>query len=186
MARELGEAEAQAETEEREAVVKLLANTPKDANLINLLLAVQEAVRYLPAHAIRSVSEHLGLAEANVYGVATFFNRFRFTPPGRHHVQVCMGTACHVKGGGIVLESWERNLEISEGEVTPDREASLERVACVGCCALAPVCVVDGDVEPHVAPTRVDGLTLQFQLEREKREREGAALATEGDDERDH
>ena len=174
--------DAEAEAEEREAVAELLADTPRDANLVNLLLEVQERIRYLPFHALRSVAGHLGLAEANVYGVATFYNRFRFIPPGRHHVQVCMGTACHVKGGGIVLESWERNLEIREGGVTDDREVSLERVACVGCCTLAPVCLIDGEVEARVAPTRVDGLTLQFAREKQQRESETGQTAG-GDDE---
>ena len=178
-------AKAEAEVAERTDVAELLADTPQDANLVNLLLAVQARIRYLPVHALRAVAGHLGLAEANVYGVATFYNRFRFTPPGRHHVQVCLGTACHVKGGGIVLESWERNLGISEGEVTEDREVSLERVACVGCCTLAPVCLVDEVVEAKVAPTRVDGLTMRFKMEREKRDREAAAAdeAGGGDDE---
>jgi len=76
-----------------------------------------------------------------------------------------------------VLESWERNLGIKEGEVTPDREVSLERVACVGCCTLAPVCIVDDEVEAKVAPSRVDGLTFQFKMEKEKREREQAEAA---------
>jgi len=172
--------EAELEDEERRAVADLLAGIPPGANLINTLLAVQDRIRYLPRHAIQAVAAHLGMAEANVYGVATFYNRFRFTPPGRHHIQVCMGTACHVKGGGIVLESWERDLGIAEGEVTPDREASLERVACVGCCTLAPVCIIDDEVEAKVSPTRVDGLALQFKLEAERRAREAASARDAG------
>ncbi|NOZ88162.1 MAG: NAD(P)H-dependent oxidoreductase subunit E [Deltaproteobacteria bacterium] len=140
-----------------------------------MLLKIQEAIGYLPRHAIQSMAEFAGLTESNVYGVATFYNRFRFVPPGRHHIQVCLGTACHVKGGEIVLQSFERNLGIDEGGVTPDREASLERVACVGCCTLAPVVVMDGKVEGKVSPTKVDGITLKIKMEKEKMAKEEGA-----------
>jgi NADH-quinone oxidoreductase subunit E len=78
-----------------------------------------------------------------------------------------MGTACHIRGAGVILESWERRLNIKAGQTTPDREFSLERVACVGCCALAPVAVVEEKVQAHMAPTKVDGILLAFQLEKE-------------------
>ena len=110
----------------------------------------------------------LRIREIEVFGVATFYNQFRLSPPGKHPIKVCLGTACHMKGGRIILEAWQRRLSIKVGEVTPDREFSLERVACVGCCAMAPVTVVEENVEGKVSPTRVDGILLSFELEREK------------------
>jgi NADH-quinone oxidoreductase subunit E len=140
-------------------------------SLIPILQMIQERHAYLPAGAIKAVAEHLEIAECEVYGVATFYNQFRFHPPGRHQIKVCLGTACHVKGGEIILENFERKLEIQEGETTPDREYSIDRVACVGCCALAPVAIVDETVHGQVAPSKVEGLILGFQIEREKEER---------------
>ena len=162
--------EKEREEEERRIVSEILAETKKGYNLINLLLEIQGKLRYLPRHAMQAVAEFTGLSESNVYGVATFYNRFRFTPPGRHHIQVCLGTACHVKGGEMVLQAFERGLEIKEGGVTPDREASLERVACVGCCTLAPVVVMDGKVAGKVSPTRVDGIVMQIKREKQARQ----------------
>lgn len=83
-----------------------------------------------------------------------------------------MGTACHVRGGDIILENFERKLEIRAGETTPDREFSIERVACVGCCALAPVAIVNETVYGHMAPSKVEGIILGFKIEKEKAERE--------------
>jgi NADH-quinone oxidoreductase subunit E len=85
-----------------------------------------------------------------------------------------MGTACHVRGGEIILENFERKLEIAEGETTPDREFSIERVACVGCCALAPVALVGDTLHGHMAPSKVEGLVLRVRIEREKAQRKAA------------
>jgi NADH-quinone oxidoreductase subunit E len=118
------------------------------------------------------VADYLDLTETDVYGVATFYNQFRFNPPGKNPIKVCLGTACHVKGGDIILENFERKLEIKEGETTPDREFSIERVACVGCCAIAPVALVSEIVHGDMAPSKVEGLILRIQVEKEKEERE--------------
>ncbi len=104
--------------------------------------------------------------------MATFYNQFRFNPPGKNPIKVCLGTACHVKGGDIILENFERKLEIKEGETTPDREFSIERVACVGCCAIAPVALVGETVHGNMAPSKVEGLILRIHVEKEKEERE--------------
>ena len=117
------------------------------------------------------MADHLALAPSEVYGVATFYNQFRFNPPGRHPIKVCLGTACHVKGGEIILENFERKLDIKEGETTEDREFSIERVACVGCCALAPVALVGETVHGHMAPSKVEGLFTRIQVEKEMAER---------------
>ena len=142
------------------------------SRLIPALQLIQDRLAYLPPEAIRLVAEHLNISASEVYGVATFYNQFRFNPPGRNPVKVCLGTACHVKGGDIILENFERKLEIKEGETTPDLEFSIDRVACVGCCALAPVTVVGETVHGHMQPSKVEGLVLRARIEKEKRDRE--------------
>ena len=89
-------------------------------------------------------------------------------PPGKNPIKVCLGTACHVRGGDIILENFERKLEIKEGETSEDLEYSLDRVACVGCCALAPVALVKETLHGHMAPSKVEGLILQIEMAREK------------------
>lgn len=144
---------------------------PERKYLIPILQTIQDRFAYLPAEALKIVGRHLGIPTAEVYGVATFYNQFRFHPPGRHPVKVCLGTACHVHGGDIILENFERKLEIKEGETTPDREFSIERVACVGCCALAPVTVVGDTVHGSMAPSKVEGLILRIEIEKEMQAR---------------
>ena len=91
-----------------------------------------------------AVARELGVSPAHVFSVATFYKAFSLEPRGRHLCTVCMGTACHVRGGGAILEHFERKLGIRAGETSPDREYTLERVNCLGACALAPLAVVDG------------------------------------------
>ncbi len=136
------------------------------SNLIPILQMIQHNHRFLSGEAILLVAEYLKISNCEVYGVATFYNEFRLTPPGKHAIKVCLGTACHVKGGEIILENFERKLGIKAGETTEDREFSIDRVACIGCCALAPVAVVDEKVHSHVAPSKVEGLFLGFDIEK--------------------
>ncbi|MFH1985497.1 MAG: NAD(P)H-dependent oxidoreductase subunit E [Pseudomonadota bacterium] len=140
--------------------------------LIPILQMIMALCRFVPVEAMEMAATHLGIPISEIYGVATFYNQFRFTPPGRHPIKVCLGTACHVRGGDIILENFERRLGIVEGETTADREYSLERVACVGCCALAPVALVGDAVHGHMAPSKTEGLVLRHQIEKEKAERE--------------
>ena len=144
----------------------------KRENLIPILQRIQEEFGYLPPYVMLEVAQFLNIPEIDVYGVATFYNQFRLTPPGKHSIRVCMGTACHVKGGHITLAAWQRRLKIGPGETTPDREFDIDTVACVGCCAMAPVTVVDKKVEAKADPTRVDGILLNYQLQKEKGEKE--------------
>ncbi len=139
-------------------------------SLIPVLQGVQERLGYLPRLAMQQIAAAMQLPEVEVFGVSTFYKQFRLNPPGKHPVKVCMGTACHMMGGRIILESFERRLSIHEGETTPDREYSLDRVACIGCCALAPVVVVDEKVETKVSPIRVDGILLTFEIEKKQQE----------------
>lgn len=134
--------------------------------LIPILQMCQDRLAYLPPKTIEMVADYLDVSPAEVYGVATFYNQFRFNPPGKNPIKVCLGTACHVKGADIILENFERKLEIKEGETTPDREFSIERVACVGCCALAPVALVGETVQGHMAPSKVEGLILRVEIEK--------------------
>jgi len=144
----------------------------KRENLIPILQKIQEELGYLPPYVMLEVARFLDIPEIDVYSVATFYNQFRLTPPGKHSIRVCMGTACHVKGGHITLAAWQRRLKIGPGETSPDREFDLDTVACVGCCAMAPVTVVDKKVEAKANPTRVDGILLSYQLQKEKEEKE--------------
>ena len=115
-------------------------------NLIPVLQKVQEKLGYLPEEAISEVAQFLRLSKNEVYGVASFYAQFRFERQGEHGVKVCQGTACHVRGGRRIMETVQRELGIQTGETTEDYEFSLERVACFGSCALAPVMVVDKTV----------------------------------------
>ena len=142
-------------------------NSKTHENLIPILQQVQNKLGYLPALAMEKIAEGLEVPAVDVYGLATFYNQFRLNPPGKHDVKVCLGTACYMAGGDITLESFERRMGINEGETSPDRYYSLERVACVGCCTLAPVAVIDGEVEGKVTPTRVDGIMLSLEEDRE-------------------
>ena len=144
----------------------------KRGNLIPILQMIQEELGYLPPQALTIVAAYLEINESEVYGVATFYNQFRFYPPGKHPVKVCLGTACHVRAGDIILENFERKLGIVEGETSFDREFSIERVACVGCCALAPVAIIGETVHGHMAPSKVEGLILRIEIEKEIKERE--------------
>jgi NADH-quinone oxidoreductase subunit E len=161
------------EAEIRDKTKGILKNLgSKRENLIPILQKIQEEFGYLPHQAMLEVAQFLNIPEIDVYGVATFYNQFRLTPPGKHSIRVCMGTACHVKGGHITLAAWQRRLKVGPGETTPDREFDLDTVACVGCCAMAPVTVVDKKVEGKAGPTRVDGILLSYQMQKEKEGKE--------------
>ncbi len=144
-----------------------------NTSLITLLQKVQRRFGYLPREAMIEVARVKGVSPAAVFGVASFYNQFRMIPPGKYPVKMCMGTACHIKGGSAILKVWETKLGIREGEVTEDRLYSLDRVACVGCCAMAPVAVVGEEVHGNMMPTAVDGIMLSIELaEKEARRQE--------------
>ena len=123
--------------------------------LVPILQQIQEKLGYLPEAAMLEVARHLGVDEATVYSVATFYAQFKLVPTGRHQVKVCCGTACHVRGGPKILEAAERELGIEPGGTTADMEYSLDRVACFGCCALAPVVKVGEQVYGKMRPKEV-------------------------------
>ncbi len=142
-------------------------------NLIPILQEAQNQIGYLPAEAMYGIAEYLDIPDIEVYSVVTFYNQFRLNPPGNHSIRVCMGTACHVGGGGIILDAWKRRLNIDKRQTTPDREFDLDTVACIGCCAMAPVTVIDEEVHGRISPTRVDGILLSYQIKKNK-ENEGS------------
>ena len=125
----------------------------QQGTLIPILQKTQEKLGYLSEEAISEIAHFLGTSQSMVYGVASFYAQFRFTPQGKHVVKVCQGTACHVKGSHRMLEDVQDKLGIKPGGTTDDLQFSLERVACVGCCALAPVMVVDEVVHAKLTPS---------------------------------
>jgi NADH-quinone oxidoreductase subunit E len=128
------------------------------SDLVPVLQRAQAALGYLPPEAVRRIARRLKLTESEVFGVATFYAQFRFTPPGRHRLRVCLGTACHVNGGVQMLETVERRLEVTAGGTTADGEYDLERVACLGCCAQAPVFTLDETIYGQMSVLKLQGI----------------------------
>jgi len=132
-------------------------------HLIDILQEVQAGEGYLSSEAMLKVAKQLGMPSAAVWGVATFYNQFRFIPPGKKQVRVCLGTACHLAGGQLVLEATARELKIEVGQTSEDWEFSLERIACIGCCALAPVVTVDKNIYPKMTPSKVEQVLVEIK-----------------------
>lgn len=133
------------------------------SSLIPILQDVQSEIGYLPPDAIMHISRHLKISEAEIYGVATFYAQFRFKPIGKHVFTVCRGTACHVRGSAQILEELERELGIKAGDTTDDLQFSIETVACVGSCALAPLTVVDGKVYGRTTKSKIKNLIKEIK-----------------------
>jgi NADH-quinone oxidoreductase subunit E len=136
----------------------LSSSRARKGELIPILQKIQTEFGYLPEQAIVRVAEFTGLAESKVFGVASFYAQFRFTPMGRNRVMVCRGTACHVKGAPRILAEIEKVIGIKEGETTPDLEYTLESVACIGCCGLAPCIMVNKEVHGRLNPKEVSDI----------------------------
>jgi NADH-quinone oxidoreductase subunit E len=130
----------------------------EEGELIPILQQVQEELGYLPEQAMLEVAEFIGVPESRVYSVATFYTQFRFTPIGKNHIMVCRGTACHVRGAPRILEEVEKQLGIKEGETSPDMQFSLETVACIGACGLAPNMVINKDTYGRLTTKRVSDI----------------------------
>jgi NADH-quinone oxidoreductase subunit E len=123
--------------------------------LIPILQETQEKFRYLPAASIKEIARFLHMPESTIYGVATFYAQFKLTPMGKKVIRVCRGTACHVRGSGKVLDEMEKRLGIKAGETTPDMEYTLETVACIGACALAPTMTIDSETYGKMTTKKV-------------------------------
>ncbi|MDO5553587.1 MAG: NADH-quinone oxidoreductase subunit NuoE [Planctomycetia bacterium] len=137
-------------------------NAGRDS-LIPILQDIQEEQGFLSREAVVEVGKYLNLPTSKIYGVATFYNQFRFTPQGRYHIQICRGTACHVKGSAAVLESLKRELKVNPGETTSDGLFSLEIVACIGACGLAPVMNVSGNFHAKLSTQAIPGIIKQYR-----------------------
>ena len=149
---------------EHSKIDKIIANYSYEKSaLIAILQEIEELYGYLPAWALKHVSEKLNVPLIQVYGVASFYNAFHLTPRGKHLIRVCLGTACHVRGGQRVIEELERKLNIGIGETTKDLNFTLERVNCLGCCALGPIVMIDEDYYGHMSPAKVASLIKRFQ-----------------------
>ena len=132
--------------------------------IIPLLQAIQQEFGYLPSDALNRVYERTDIDRAQLISVASFYSQFRMAPYGKHTIKVCIGTACHVKGANNVYDAFVRELKIAEGTITsPDGEYSIEKVACLGCCALAPVVQIDDRIFGHVQPGRVREVLEEFE-----------------------
>ena len=123
--------------------------------LIPLLQEAQEQFRYLPEDVLQDIAKFLKLSESTVYGVATFYSEFRFTPPGRKIIKLCQGPACHMRGARHIRRAVEKQLGIRAGETTDDFEYTLETTACSGACALPPVVEVDSKVYGRLEASRI-------------------------------
>lgn len=123
--------------------------------LIPVLQKAQGTYGYLPPKVLRLIAGRLGVALSKVYGVATFYSQFHLTPRGRHIIQQCDGTACHVRGAARIIEAVERGLGIKAGETTPDLKCTYEVVYCIGSCALAPMAIVDDQVARGLTPEKM-------------------------------
>jgi len=127
----------------------------QEGSLIAMLQEIQGIYSYLPEAALIRLSNHTKIPLSRIYGVATFYAQFYLTPRGRNTIRICRGTACHVRGAERILEAMERELGIKEGETTNDLEYSLETVACIGACALAPTLVINETTHGKMTPSKV-------------------------------
>ena len=125
----------------------------RDDALITMLQEIQGLYSYLPEDALKRLSDEAAVPMSRIYAVATFYSQFYLNPRGLHTVRICRGTACHVRGGSLILEAVERELGIKDGETTPDLEYNFETVACIGACALAPAMVVDDITYGKLTPS---------------------------------
>ncbi len=141
---------------EVEKVEEIIGRYPAEQGvLIQLLLDIQSEVNWIPKEAILRISGRLQIPLSQIYRVASFYKAMSLIPRGKHIVSVCLGTACHVRGGPRIMDKMEESLKIKAGETTPDMKFTLERVNCLGCCALGPVMVVDGDYHGKIMPAKV-------------------------------
>ena len=137
-----------------DSILKKHPRAGRDA-LIPILQEVQENQGYLSREAVIRIGKHLNLPTTKIYGVATFYNQFRFQPKGKYHFTVCRGTACHVKGSSRVLEMAQKLLKLKPGQTSRDRLFSLETVACMGACGLSPVMNLNGEFHAKVTPQKL-------------------------------
>ena len=147
-----------------EQIQKILGKHGRSPDeLIPILQDVQAAFGYLGEDSVKAISRYLRISENQIYGVSSFYAQFRFTEPGRHGIKVCLGTAFHVRGGGTLLDSLEHSLGIHCGETTEDQRFDVDRVACLGCCALSPVVQIDRDIYSRMTVNKLTELLKNYE-----------------------
>jgi len=134
-----------------------------ESAILAILQDIQSKEKYLPKEALEEVSQKMHIPLTQVFRIATFYNALSIKPRGRHKVDVCLGTACHVRGGNRIIDKLSRDLRIQVGETTKDKRFTLGSVRCVGCCSLGPVMVVDGSVFGRLTQEKVPGLLKEFK-----------------------
>ena len=147
-------------------ITALLDQHGKDVeSLIIILQDIQKELGYVPEDAVDIVATELGISPTRIYGIITLYEQFRLYPPGEHSLKVCQGTACHVMGGELILNYLSDKLDVKAGETTSDKRFSFERVACVGCCGMTPVVVVDDKPQGNSSITSIDKLVEDTKSE---------------------
>jgi len=140
----------------------------KKSALIGILQEIQAEYNYLPKNALIFVSREMNIPLIDIIGVATFYSAFSLEPKGDHIIKVCLGTACHVRGGPKILDEFEKKLGIKPGHTTEDRQFSLDTVACLGCCAIGPVVVVDDNYHAQTTIRKVDSILNKYKKKENK------------------
>jgi NADH:ubiquinone oxidoreductase subunit E len=135
----------------------------KKEQLISLLQDIQTEFNYIPQDVLIKISQKLDMPLSRVFSMATFFKAFSLKPRGRHVVTICLGTACHVRGGQRLVDKMSRTYNLKPGETSPDERFTLETANCLGCCALGPVVVVDGKYESQVNPDKLDKILKKYE-----------------------
>jgi NADH-quinone oxidoreductase subunit E len=135
----------------------------RESAILAILQDIQAEEKYLPKETLEYVSQRMQIPLGQVFRIATFYNALSLKPRGRHKIDVCLGTACHVRGGDRILNKLERDLGVPVGETTKDKRFTLESVHCVGCCSLGPVAVIDGDVYGRLSQEKVPALLKDFK-----------------------
>jgi len=132
------------------------------SQLVPILLDVQASIGYLPEEGMQMVARFLDVSMGQIYSVASFYSQFQLTPVGRHRITVCRGTACHIRGAPQILEEIEKEVNLKEGETSSDLEYTLETVACIGCCALAPCIKINADVHGELTSRKVQEVLVNL------------------------
>jgi len=140
----------------------------KESAILAILQDVQAKEKYLPKEALEHIGERLNIPLSKIYRIATFFRAFSLMPRGRHEVVVCLGTACHVRGGQRIVDQFTMELGIRSGETTPDRNFTLETVNCLGVCAAGPVVAIDGQYFGKMSPGKVEGTLKKFRSDKKE------------------
>jgi NADH-quinone oxidoreductase subunit E len=155
-------AEVKIDYTELDKVVRKDFNNDKE-NLIMIIQAIQRRYNYLPEPALKYIAARMGVPLSRIYGIATFYSTFSLNPRGRNIISICLGTACHVRGGERVRERIEGSLNIKDGETTNDRRFTLDTVRCIGCCSLGPVVKINDEVHGHLSSEQIEKIIDRYE-----------------------